>query len=548
MKKLCKVLICSLLIVIFTIQFAYCRSNVIGYTTYDWQYSGPVYSNCRYAPVANGIHCSWMYANTPPSGGAPDRNLYYNFYDFTTRTWGWSSGTPVFVQRSGFSGMDYDPITGNAVFATSQYISGVTRLIIARDQAPGAGIFETGQGPSGYRYPAVGVTNNQAIHIAMIDITAECNLWYDRSQSYNIWSTPVLIQPSIKFPSHNISASKISNKVIIFWVDMTDSAFHNAYYKLSNDGGITWQPTVQLPFPPAFSGITGISPSFNLASLFACFDNNDDFHIVASVNAVYNDSFASDTPAEIWHYCPVNNPQWTFIFRYNPYYLPTNFYIGYNAIIAERPSIIQDPTTSNLYVTWEVFNSLNFEPLTCLSRADIYIAELVNNGQNLNRIEKITSTNTTSKRFPCIGGVKNDTIFVQYLIDSIAGFEIMTQGPATRNPVVCEFFPRYLGIEETSTNKTFHNLDLLSVIPNPFTSHTTIRFGLSANNNITLEIFDVTGRLVKTFNAVSGGRSAVSEFIWNGKDNNDIIVKSGVYFYTLKTTEKSITQKVVKTK
>jgi hypothetical protein len=519
------------------------REEVIGYTTYDWQYSGPVYSHCRVDP-ANGVHCYWMYSNFNP---ATDRNQRYNFYDFSTRTWNWTEGEQSFAIRSGFGGMDIDPLTGCYVASTHQTIGGVLTPVVAQDIAPGAGIEAYCQGPSGYRWPAVAVTQNQAIHIAMIDTTSQYSLWYSRIQPWGTWSTPISILPSPMYPSHNIAASKISNKVIILWVEMLpDSAYHNAYYKLSNDGGITWEPTVQLTFPPAFSGIVGAAPSFNLASLFACFDNNDIFHIVASVNAVFYDSFAEITPAEIWHYCPVNNPAWSFIFRYNPFGLPQ--YVGYNAIIADRPSIIQDPTTSYFYVTWEVFDSLNYEPLTTLARADIWVAELRNNGQFESFRDRLTSPNTTSKRFPCIGGIKDDTIFIQYMIDSIAGFENMTQGRATRNPVVVlRRYRNEYSIEEEFAKEKYYNFALLTATPNPFTSHTTIRYSLPAKSRVSLSIFDASGRLVKTL-VDELKTSGVYTATWNGKYNNGIEVKSSIYFYSLKTAAKLISGKIIKTK
>jgi len=537
MKKIIVLILLSLTLLLLYAQTD-ARQEIIGYTTYDWQYSGPVYTHCRVDPVANGIHCCWMYSNFVP---AADRNQRYNFYDLSTRTWNWLDGVNVFSERSGFGGMDYNPITGCVVISTNQGSGTTIRPVVVQDEAPGAGLPENCPGPIGYKWPSIAVTNNQAIHIAMIDTTSEYSLWYSRIQPWCTWSTPIPILPSPRFPSHNIAASKVSNKVIVLWVEMKpDTPYHNAYYKISNDNGINWQPTVQLPFPPAFSGITSAAPSFNLASLFACFDNNDNFHIVASVNAVFYDTLAQTTPAEIWHYCPVNNPAWSFIFRYNPYLLSPP-YIGYNAIIADRPSIVQDPVTSYFYVTWEVFDSLNIEPLTTLSRADIYLAELRNNGQTLSRIGRITTPNTTSKRFPCIGGVINDTIFIQYLLDSIAGFENMGQGRATRNPIILHRRHIYdYSIEEVSNQEKDYNFTDLSAAPNPFSSQTTIYYSLTANTNATLEINDVTGRLIKSFSNNQQLKTK-NPVIWNGKDNNRNQVKPGIYFCMLKTDDRTIT-------
>ncbi|MBS4015853.1 MAG: S8 family peptidase [Candidatus Latescibacteria bacterium] len=86
----------------------------------------------------------------------------------------------------------------------------------------------------------------------------------------------------------------------------------------------------------------------------------------------------------------------------------------------------------------------------------------------------------------------------------------------------------------------------ISISPNPFSSHTAIRFTLPASNQASLQIYDVTGRLIKSFSAVSDRRSAESRLVWNGKDNNGNTVKSGVYFITLKTDDKSVTSRIIK--
>jgi hypothetical protein len=503
------------------------HQDLIGFTTYDWQYNGPIYSHCRYDPAANGIHCYWMYSNF---NSATDRNQQYNFYDFGTDAWNWSDGIHVYTARSGFGGMDYDPISGCAVTSTQQTISDLLHPVIARDQAPGAGLFEYTQGPAGYQWPAIAVTHNEVIHvIAMSD-----SLCYLRIGPWGTWSSSFKIYAP--YPSYNIAASKTSNKVIILWVSTEDSIRQSAYYKLSVDGGITWDPSTQIPYPPS----VGFVPSYSVGSLFATFDNQDNFHIVASV---------SDTghtiPAEIWHWCPTNSQPWTLVCHYEAETL--NASVGYNAIFADRPSIIQDPTDLSFYVVWERFDTLNYEPQTYLARADIWYARLTNNGQTCNWRQPITMPNTTSKRFPCIGGIKNDTMFIQYLIDSIAGFENMGQGRATKNPVVCHFYRYIPSIEEDISTEKVYNFELSLAIPNPFTSHTVFRYSLPAKSNVSLAIYDATGRLVKNV-IIELKDLGVYSVSWNGKDNNGINVKPGIYFAQLKTAQKTITQKIVKTK
>ena len=517
------------------------RVEVIGYTTFDIQYNGPVYTHCRVDPVY-GIHCYWLYSNFAP---ATDRNQRYNFYDFLTRTW--LGDINVYTIRSGFGGMDYiptGPYAGCAVASTHQTISAVITPKIGRDIAPGAGLFEYTQALGGYQWPAVGVTNNEAIHVA--DMTAaDYALWYTRCQPWGTWSTPVLIPDDLgtypMFPDHNIAASKTSNKVVIMWVCANDVGQMRGFYKLSADGGITWGTQTQIPFPPS----TIATPSFWITSLFGMFDNLDNLHIVADV------SDGSNTlPAEIWHYCQINPQPWTLIHHFDAESIAAG--VGSNALFACRPSIVQAPgTTGNFYVAWEQFDSLNYEPLTSLLRGEIWVAELTNNGQTLTRKGRITDLNTTSKRTPCIGGVKNDTVFVQYLVDSIAGFAVAATpvGPVTNNPIILHRFHKNslpVAIEEGNPTPKIYNFALSSATPNPSNITTKIAYSLPTISNVHLTIYDVLGRPIRTL--VSGTKTP-GEYsaIWDGRTNTGSKVQNGIYFYTLKSSDKSISRKLIRT-
>ena len=68
--------------------------------------------------------------------------------------------------------------------------------------------------------------------------------------------------------------------------------------------------------------------------------------------------------------------------------------------------------------------------------------------------------------------------------------------------------------------------------PNPFNPTTTISYSLAEDNFVELEIFNVKGQLVKTLVAEqkSAGMHSVE---WNGKDDNNKTVSSGIYFYKM---------------
>ena len=80
--------------------------------------------------------------------------------------------------------------------------------------------------------------------------------------------------------------------------------------------------------------------------------------------------------------------------------------------------------------------------------------------------------------------------------------------------------------------------------PNPFNPETTISFSTMDNGPISIKIFNLKGQLVKTLvnEAKALGNHSV---IWNGRDDNDRAVSSGVYYYKMKTGKFSATRKMI---
>ena len=64
--------------------------------------------------------------------------------------------------------------------------------------------------------------------------------------------------------------------------------------------------------------------------------------------------------------------------------------------------------------------------------------------------------------------------------------------------------------------------------PNPFNPTTTIQFGLPKAGRVSLKIYDVSGRLVRTLVNNEGLNEGTFKYIFNGSD-----IASGVYFYSL---------------
>ncbi len=73
-------------------------------------------------------------------------------------------------------------------------------------------------------------------------------------------------------------------------------------------------------------------------------------------------------------------------------------------------------------------------------------------------------------------------------------------------------------------------LNLFQNYPNPFNSSTTIQYGIPMRGKVTVKIYDILGREVRTLvNAEQPG--GVYKAAWNMQTDEGITVSSGVYFY-----------------
>lgn len=70
--------------------------------------------------------------------------------------------------------------------------------------------------------------------------------------------------------------------------------------------------------------------------------------------------------------------------------------------------------------------------------------------------------------------------------------------------------------------------------PNPFNPSTTIRYEIANDGQISLIVYDVMGRKVKT---LTNGYASAGQYsvVWDGRDDSGMQVSSGVYFYVIKT-------------
>ncbi len=528
--------------------------DTIGGSTYDWWANGPAIRMLVNSP-GYGVHALFMYSASTSGTTFPDRNMRYNFYDYNNRSWNWidpdfmQSGVNTFTYRTGYGSLDARPSDGVAVIS-AHHSTSTLAPVLARDMAPGAGIFEYLPGEpaiDNYEWPWVSVGHQEYYQLAMIDYATSDLLYWTRSTDYTHWDSPLEVpppQPHPYFPTHQIATSKVSGsqKVVITWVN-TEALPYPGFYRLSNDGGTTWEPPTDIPWPPAYGGDT--TTSYHITSIFPMFDRNDRMHVVANVMPVVGGT-GYVIPAQLWHWCPDNTPNWSHITTAGCDPANLGAALGYNAIYACRPSLGEDQY-GNLFVAWEQFDSANVEPGPPERlRADIFWSSSTDNGQTWTEPTKLTQPSTATNRFPCILDYIEDTVMVCYIIDQHAGFSIYPEGPVTNNPAVVHKWPNPYagGIQSGPKAEPFRFTACPR--PNPFSLGTTIQYFVPSTGKAAIDIFDITGKPIR--NLVSG-RRAVGRYsaVWDGADDAGQKVPAGVYLCRYVLDRHSLTTKLTLT-
>lgn len=86
--------------------------------------------------------------------------------------------------------------------------------------------------------------------------------------------------------------------------------------------------------------------------------------------------------------------------------------------------------------------------------------------------------------------------------------------------------------------------ELIYNYPNPFNPVTNIAYSIKEAGNVTLEVYNLKGQLVKAL--VNDERETGNYSVtWDGRDNSNKSVSSGIYFYKMRTADYSSMKKMI---
>gem|GEM_PF-1098383 len=114
-----------------------------------------------------------------------------------------------------------------------------------------------------------------------------------------------------------------------------------------------------------------------------------------------------------------------------------------------------------------------------------------------------------------------------FVIDSVR----VRPGPGINEPFNIQILPKVFALDDNT--------------PNPFISQTLIRYALPKDCDISLQVYNSSGILVRSLKAGTE-KAGFYRIIWNGNDDKGKKVVKGVYFYRLEAGEFIATKKMVK--
>jgi hypothetical protein len=155
-------------------------------------------------------------------------------------------------------------------------------------------------------------------------------------------------------------------------------------------------------------------------------------------------------------------------------------------------------------------------------------------------IDCIDSTNGSSVIFrnthnnlSCGVAANHTTVGLSFELGGL----IDTISPSTKL-ILIDSIMKYFGIPPTGIKEYDQIINeqqiTFSISPNPFRKLITLKLQIPrTKSQIALKIYDVSGRLVRSFNLASDFLPLTSTISWNGTDDNNRRVAEGVYFVRL---------------
>lgn len=502
----------------------------ITFTTYDYGTNGSV--NRNIVNYGNGVvSFARMMAQTMDAA-TPDRGSWYNFSTNGGRTWQFPWGR-VEATRHGWGNLDQLRDFGGIEVIVS-HVSAISPLTVSVDADRGANswLSSTNGGPD-HLWPRLGIGSGISFHIIhRVGGNPGTRPGYTRSTDGGLSFDRVgvdIFPPNASGRADGYAASARGSKVAFVVASETT----DVVLMISTNNGDTWTATTvyDVTHPPP-------TPQFQPdGSCDVLIDGAGVVHVAWSnfLNDAGNLSMSIDAPIMYW-----NSASQTI--RNIAYPYPDTGMgegpPGRDGNYATQPDLAANATGSTIYCVFSQGipeRDANNNPYE-----HVYAVASLNGGTTWGTPVDLTPGSGFDAAFPTIPDWVEDTMYVSYLADALAGNFIRTNHSQRQVAMMWLRVPVSL---ITSVGQTGGQVpDAYSLgqnYPNPFNPSTTIHFSVPKEGFVTLKVYNIMGQEVTTL---------VNEVRQPGTHEVTLDaagLSSGIYFYRLSAPGFDQTRKLV---
>lgn len=520
-------------------------TSITGY--YDWQTNGACPHFVNYVSPTI-IHAIEMIA-TDSTDLSGSRRTDYSFSSDGGATWGATNTVPNI--RSGFptltvgnTGASQDvAIIGNH-YQPGSYLLGGCHV----DAFPGLGSFTSYPYPgtvSNFIWPQLTTLTNGNVMVSaetyqggaatdtgyVVVFDPNAGTWAGSSQ---LFVSSANSQLNMRWAS----ATGPGGKAIYVLDALNDTgdplAGNRIFYYTTSDNGATWSAENVL----WETNITGADTNFAWLGIDACYDNAGNFYVV------WNTTSTTFSQTKLWVSKNGGTPEMVCQMTDIPGGITSMVTAMGNASGLDWPTIAV--SADGNYVMTGYSACMQDDTLNGFNSYDLYYSVSPTSALSFSAPRQITSGMDDERyvsfnRVTTTDGSSNEILAMTYMKDPQPGScAFNDNAPVSRNHLI------YREIENPQTS--IHNVSgeipgtyrLLQNYPNPFNPSTMIRFELPKNINVTLKVYDITGKEVATLLNNQTLTAGVKEFDFNGAN-----LGSGIYFYTLQAGDFKETKKMV---
>ncbi|MBI5060602.1 T9SS type A sorting domain-containing protein [candidate division KSB1 bacterium] len=390
--------------------------------------------------------------------------------------------------------------------------------------------------------------------------------------------------------AHDVVASRRSGRVTIGWLpcpSRMDECYqwrNDVILKESSDNGLTWSDTINITL--FVSGDTSCLNATHdtlvcnrdsmraYTDLSLLFDQSDVLHAAFTTRAYYDfypgmiGPFTWINRSLLWHWSEATGQFSLIANGWWPW--PEELMdVGAWQLYVQRPSLAVDESNGYLYCAYMQYDtncySDQFFPM-----ADVWISVSTDGGSRWSVGTNVTRTcpgelvpppGSMNEREPTLAETVTDGVLhLTYVLDHDAGAVLYSEGVATLNEFIYQRIPVdsipttplmpqyplhwdstgfYAAAAQERAMPSPREFALTAVYPNPFNGTATIKFELPRAQQVSLRIFDITGRAVTTL-LDSRLTAGAHELRWSPHAQ-----ASGIYFAQLRSVNKTLTAKLL---